>query len=296
MASTTYNNQGVSAEIVVQGLTSHEGNISVSVHEAPGRRLEMLNWLSHVSIEKQHEDLRSDLIIAEDSGRWFLESDQYLDWINPANPNRILWCPGLPGAGKTVMASLVIDRLLKDAAGLGKKYHDSICWLYLGHEAAKGRPDALLRALLRHLVLKSENVPRSIKDLYLKHLEAKTSPTNEKIMSCLVEVCRDKENIFLVVDAMDEYPEAQRSHLIRHIRDMLDRLPGLRILVTSRLIQTIQDELGSSRRHDIEAHDDDLDAFIRTQLDLSKYRHTRRFSLHTTDNIINTVIRHSDKM
>jgi hypothetical protein len=304
MASATYNNQGVFAETVVQGLNSHGGNINVSVNEDHKRRLDLLNWLSPISIEKHHEDLKSNLIVAKDSGSWFLNSRPYLNWVGPTWwSERVLWCPGLPGAGKTVMASLVVDQLLTGAAAPWQSHNDIVCWLYLGHEDTKCRPGALLGALLRHLVRACEDVPRFIQDLYRKHLEAKTSPTDETVMRCIVEVCQGKGNIFLVIDAMDEYPEAQRSHLFRYIRDMLTKLPALKILVTSRFIRTIQDELDSPRRHNIEAHDDDLVAFIHTQLGLDKYKHIRRLARAAdgtesslTKKIINTVILHSDKM
>jgi hypothetical protein len=303
MASATYNSQGVSAKTLVQGVNSHGGNINVSVHEGAGGRLDLLDWLSPVSIEKHHDDLKSNLIVAEHSGSWFLNSRPYLDWIQSTQSGRVLWCPGLPGAGKTVMASLVIDRLLTETAAFGQRHNDSVCWLYLGHDDARIRPGALLGALLRYLIRKSECIPHSVEKLHQTHLEAKTFLRDDSTMSCLIEVCQGKKNVFLVVDAMDEYSEAQRSHLIQCLHNMLQKLPALKILVTSRFIQSIQDELDSPKRYDIEAHDDDLDAFVRTQLGMDKNKHLRRFAMtaHGTETpimskIIDAVIRRSDKM
>jgi hypothetical protein len=303
MAFTTYNNQDASANTLVQGLHSHNGNINVSVNDNPGKRLDLLDWLSPISIEKHHEDSKSHLIIAKDSGSWFLKSDRYLDWMDPTKSDRMLWCPGLPGAGKTVMASLIIDQLTTDAASFRQTHENSVCWLYLGSTDAKGRPGALLAALLRYMVRKSEKIPHYVESLYQNHLEVKTSPTDDSVMKCLIEICRGKENIFLVVDAMDEYPEPQRNVLIDYIHDMLQQLPALRVLITSRLLQSIADELHSPSRYDIEAHDDDLSAFIRTQLSLHKNKHLRGFvmSVNGTDiplveKIVNTVVRRSDGM
>jgi hypothetical protein len=303
MAFTTYNNQSASANTLVQGLHSHGGNISVSVNDSPGKRLGLLNWLSLISIEKHHQDLRSGLDIAKDSGSWFLKSDQYLNWADSTSSDRMLWCPGLPGAGKTVMASLVIDQLTTDAASFRESHENSVCWLYLGHTEAKGLPGALLAALLRYMVHMSKNIPHCVENLHHKHLEAKTSPTDDSIMNCLIEICQGKENIFLIVDAMDEYPEAQRDILIEYLYDMLQQLPALRILITSRFIQSIADALDSPSRYDIEAHDDDLSAFIRTQLSLRKNRHLNRFAISSNgtdtsfvDKIVNTIISRSDRM
>jgi hypothetical protein len=304
MACTTFSNQGASVATLVQGLHSNGGNICVSVvNDKPEKRLDLLDWLSPISIDKHHEDLKFDLVTAQDSGSWFLKSDQYLDWMDPTKPNRVLWCPGLPGAGKTVMASLVIDQLTADAARFRQSHENSICWLYLGHADAKVRPGALLAALLRYMVRLSENIPHCVEKLYQKHLEAKTSPTDDSIMSCLIEICQGKENIFLIVDAMDEYSEAQRNPLIGHIYDMLRQLPALRILITSRFLQSIEDELDLPSRYDIEAHDNDLEAFVRTQLSLRKNQHLKEFAVTANgtdvslvEKIVKTVVRGSDKM
>ena len=58
----------------------------------------------------------------EGTGQWFLESSIFTTWLQ--KPKSSLFCPGIPGAGKTILAAIMIDRLLK------KGLNDQ-CWTCL---------------------------------------------------------------------------------------------------------------------------------------------------------------------
>jgi predicted ATPase with chaperone activity len=47
----------------------------------------------------------------EGTGIWFAESPKFLSWIHGSN--QTLFCPGIPGAGKTMIAAIAIDYLWK---------------------------------------------------------------------------------------------------------------------------------------------------------------------------------------
>ena len=47
----------------------------------------------------------------EGTGEWLIETDEFQQWEN--NKRRILFCPGIPGSGKTMMVSIVVDHLFK---------------------------------------------------------------------------------------------------------------------------------------------------------------------------------------
>jgi len=42
---------------------------------------------------------------------WFLESEQYAKW--KASPSSFLWLHGIPGCGKTILSSTVIEDILQ---------------------------------------------------------------------------------------------------------------------------------------------------------------------------------------
>ena len=43
------------------------------------------------------------------TARWFLESTKFKEWLR--GPEKVLFCLGLPGAGKTMMAAVTVDHL-----------------------------------------------------------------------------------------------------------------------------------------------------------------------------------------
>ncbi|KAK0485363.1 hypothetical protein EDD18DRAFT_1024901, partial [Armillaria luteobubalina] len=52
----------------------------------------------------------------DNTGRWFLESLKFWNWVVGSGKSSTLWCPGNHDAGKTVLASIVVDHLCKNFA------------------------------------------------------------------------------------------------------------------------------------------------------------------------------------
>ncbi|KAF1363100.1 hypothetical protein EJ07DRAFT_54123, partial [Lizonia empirigonia] len=68
----------------------------------------IMDWLSPDDFPAQHADLIARR--QADTGLWFLDSSEFTEWIHGAS--QTLFCPGIPGAGKTMMAAIVVDHLL----------------------------------------------------------------------------------------------------------------------------------------------------------------------------------------
>jgi Cdc6-like AAA superfamily ATPase len=63
---------------------------------------ELSNALQH------HYDLRTDRLTG--TGRWFSESTKFQAWLH-GDESKTLICPGIPGSGKTLLATRVVDML-----------------------------------------------------------------------------------------------------------------------------------------------------------------------------------------
>src|SRR5947209_17772181 len=59
---------------------------------------DIIDWLTPIDYASQ----QSDFILArqEGTGEWLLESSEFHNWINQTK--QTLFCPGIPGAGKTI--------------------------------------------------------------------------------------------------------------------------------------------------------------------------------------------------
>ena len=65
------------------------------------------DWLTPIDYASQ----QSDFIRArqEGTGEWLLKSSEFQDWVSQSK--QTLFCPGIPGAGKTMITSIVIEHL-----------------------------------------------------------------------------------------------------------------------------------------------------------------------------------------
>jgi hypothetical protein len=73
------------------------------------KRKEILGWLSPANFYSQQSDFIKRQ--QEGTGKWLLESNKFQEWQH--GKKQTLFCPGIPGAGKTITTSIVVDYLLK---------------------------------------------------------------------------------------------------------------------------------------------------------------------------------------
>ncbi|KAF9231046.1 hypothetical protein BU15DRAFT_82885 [Melanogaster broomeanus] len=67
----------------------------------------LLEWLDGLNCTVKHETTRK--LRQKTTGEWLLNEELYMDWRNSSI--RFLWLGGKPGAGKSVLASTIIDNL-----------------------------------------------------------------------------------------------------------------------------------------------------------------------------------------
>jgi hypothetical protein len=70
-------------------------------------RQAILDWLTPIDYAAQQHDFISRRQAG--SGQWLLESEEFQAWLN--TDNQTLFCPGIPGAGKIILISIVVEEL-----------------------------------------------------------------------------------------------------------------------------------------------------------------------------------------
>jgi len=188
--------------------------------------------------------------------------------LNWANKNtQTLWCPGIPGAGKTILASVVIKHLKdakKDKVAANKA---GIACLYCEYDRWKDQTShSLLAAVLRQLVEQCTLLPASVTELYRLHFKDKTQHSPGEISSVLPDVIRTFSQMFLVVDALDECSEPNRRELLKELR-YLQEETGMKLLATSRPTVTVdfQRIFKECALLEIRANESDVNAVLDVQ-------------------------------
>jgi len=103
----------------------------------------------------------------------------------------------------------------------------------------------LVSSLLAQLCNKLDDLPEQLKVLYKECSEGQWRATMLELKKMLLLMVRDLEDVFIIIDALDECPkDNERRELLKLIRDIKSwSLPNLHLLGTSRQELDIKDEL-----------------------------------------------------
>ena len=187
-------------------------------HEAQERlrrRLFMRDWLDAPNMAGQQEKGQLTREAHPRSGKWLLSRDKVKAWLDPAmSAAACLWIHGIPGAGKTVLASLLIDNC-RSVANVRTIY------FYCRH----GDPRAdnfisMARSFLDQLSNIESSIINMLYDMAAKKEDCfKTRKATEE----LLQLCLDAAGIlYIVVDGLDECTEPEQKAIARWLRKYAD--------------------------------------------------------------------------
>ena len=108
-------------------------------------------------------------------------------------------------------------------------------------------------------------------ELFEVHRGRNTSASIEEIMTVLLSLLETYDQGFFIIDALDECTEEKRWLLVDHLRELS---PHVRIMLTSRFLDSIEEELSDFNRLDIKANKADLELFI--DFHIRKNKHLQR--------------------
>lgn len=221
----------------------------------------MLDWLTPLDYASQQADYLQRR--QPGTGRWFLESLKYNLWVK-GKDSRTLFCPGIPGVGKTTIACSIINDLLvrfRDLQNVG------IAYIYCNYrQQDKQKTYDLLASLLRQLSQARSPLPEIVALLHDKHKHGSTKPSLEEMSEALHSVAALYWDVYIVADALDECETpGTRARFLSELFSLRDR-HRVNILVTSRLISEITEQFKSGQFFEISASAEDIYCYLEAQL------------------------------
>ncbi|KFA80630.1 hypothetical protein S40288_07540 [Stachybotrys chartarum IBT 40288] len=251
------------SQIAVSELRSSVENVhgrQIS-HEEAILRQAVLEWLSPIDYAAEQNDNVGRR--QPGTGEWLLTSDEFNSWVQ--SPGRTMFCPGIPGAGKTILASMAIQSVAE------RFHHDNdiaVIQVYCNFsrkDQQKARD--LLLSLLRQLCASSNNLPIKVRELYSHHHSKRTIPTTEEICRTLRSVAVRFTRVYTFVDALDECQslEGHRDEFIEQLLVLQQHAP-VNLFFTSRLIPEIADKINHSIKLEIRASEDDVKRYLQAHL------------------------------
>lgn len=237
-------------------------NITMIVRKQLDQELQtILDWITPTDYSSQQNDFIESR--QPGTGEWLLNSEQFQNWIN--QKKQILFCPGIPGAGKTIATSIVVSYLHER---FQEKHDIGIAYLYLNfHRQSDQEPIHILSSILKQFSQMSSTVHDSVQQLYKKRKENQSNrPSLDGIVNALKQTIAGYSRTYIVIDALDECTDSDihRSSLMSEIFGLHTRL-GTNLFFTSRFVPQIKKDFENRECSTLEIHATDED--IRRYLD-----------------------------
>ncbi|TFK17234.1 ankyrin [Coprinopsis marcescibilis] len=268
--STEGGGQNVPAAQVLQGAQGVRFNdspvtvvgrdLKIAYYNTPGNAvtrdadddkiLEYLGELNFRSIFNENVAKRTP-----ETGRGVIDSDWFKAWLMNLLGG-IIWGTGMPGAGKTVLACIVIQYLQK----LVESESKDICLLFaFCRYTERLMVIDILLAILRQLLERHPQVLPYVKTMYERHARENTRPSEAEVVGLLRQISTSGlfKQTFYILDGLDEAASDIQVDLL----EILSSLP-VHFFITSRPLDSLKDLVPDARFLTIIASEPDIALLI----------------------------------
>jgi len=233
---------------------------ALQLDENRQRHDKIMEWISQTNFPARQSDFIAST--QEGTGQWFLNSPEFTKWLHGSKET--LFCPGIPGAGKTMIAAIVVDHISRSL----QSNTIGVAFIYCDYKAqADQNALGLLAAILRQMVQARPSIAEPVACLYRQHGDRGTRPSLEEILSALKLILANYSSVYVIIDALDECldRDGSRSQLLAKLVD-LQRRTDLHLMVTSRFIPDIIEKFRLMLTLEVRASDVDVKRFVAGQI------------------------------
>ncbi|TVY43645.1 Vegetative incompatibility protein HET-E-1 [Lachnellula subtilissima] len=233
----------------------------------------MLDFLSNIEAQKwQDSNIR---LRQPGTGIWFTDGPEFKTWRSETNTK--LWINGIPGAGKTILVSSIIQELEKLVDS-----QNALAFFYCDYKDANTHnPLCILGSLARQLIAQNEECFEYLTTFYRDHVTKDRqirASTSEELCDLIVKVSAQFQNTMIVVDGLDEISR-DRADITRFLRGLNDHSRSVKTLFASRPEVEIGHVLEDFKEISIAAMSSDLRLYVGSQIE----RRTKQRKLNIKD-------------
>ncbi|PGH32167.1 hypothetical protein GX50_05066 [[Emmonsia] crescens] len=233
--------------------------------EVTERRRQVYQWLCAIDHEAIHDRASSEY--SPGTGAWVLNSEQLRCWL--FGEHHLLWIHGIPGSGKTVLMSTILNQCLLPKASeklvVAYYYCD-----FRSHDSC--RPESVVGAIILQICQVLPSFPADVEDSFARHIgkDGKAAPPSlEELEVLLGQVLPLVPSITIAVDALDECHE--RETLAKILRNLSSNASTpVKVIVSSRrevdIVRFLKDQPSMSTQS--KDADEDIHQYIRSTMKL----------------------------
>lgn len=220
-------------------------------------RQPILDWITKTDYAPKQCDFIA--LHQPGTGQWLLNSVEFESWLN--SNKQTLFCPGIPGVGKTIITSIVIKELNTRFDNDGKT---GVAFIYCNYSQQHDQKlRDLLASLLKQLVQERRPLPQPVKTLHKRHQDKRSHMSVDELLGALELVMATYERVFILVDALDECSRSGdcQQRLITSLLDLQAKF-GANLFLTSRPISRIEEQFKGNTILEIRAREEDVRKYL----------------------------------
>jgi len=234
--------------------------VSIEKRTHSSEQQAVFDWITQADYAIQQSDFLRER--QGGTGQWLIQSKKFQSWLESSQ--QTIFCPGMPGAGKTMITSIVVKYL-------HESFHDEpkvgVAYIYCNFQRGQEQtPEDLLASLLKQLIQERNDIPQAVMELHELHKKKRTRPSFDELLRTLRTVLGDNSRNFILVDALDECQVTNngRERFLSTIFG-LQSTTGANIFATSRHIPDIAKRFEGSIKVEIRATDEDVREYVRSR-------------------------------
>ena len=212
--------------------------------------------------------IQNDVIakLQEGTGTSLFATSDYQSWLH--GETKTLFCNGVAGSGKTMLASQVIDLLLQD-----ERYNENpVLYFFADMQMQQAEQQTLASVvanLLKQLIYHNRHISDQTRRFFERHIRGGNRPTAEGLLACIERETMGTPKIFVVLDALDELANSCREELLGYLCQ-LQRKCTISLMATSRqdfrTNQLFAEMFPGYRNLEIRQTQTDIEAYIVGQM------------------------------
>ncbi|KAJ3519605.1 hypothetical protein NMY22_g13123 [Coprinellus aureogranulatus] len=214
--------------------------------------LESLKAPSFQAVYQQGLSQRMD-----NTGLWFLEMYEFKRFVE--GKGVILWCTGMPGAGKTILASASIERVEQCTQRNPKA---TMAFVFIRYSERYTLRD-VLAALLSQLIEANDTACAAICPIYTRSSTAKNGKEvmESDMIKGLRDIARSLDKVHIFVDGLDEASDEVKDGLLAALVSS-----GVNLLIFSRPLPLFTRHALGALFVSIQARTEDIDTYVRAEV------------------------------